>query len=62
MRFKDLPEGTKEDVRVNGVRVYMMCQGFKESAASLITFTKMFLGGLTTHEWIPWFGSHIPRY
>lgn len=62
LTFTDLPVGTKEDVRVNGVRINLFCTSYTGSIGSLWKMSKMFLGGLTTKEWMPWFGSHIPAY
>jgi len=60
--YKDLHEGFKHDLRMNGVRVNMFCQGYTHTAASIFNMVKMFLGGITTYSWLPWFGTHVPKY
>ena len=60
--YKNLPPGTKYDLKVNGLRVYIFCQGYLNTAASIYNMVKMFLGGLTTYTWLPVFGSHVPKY
>jgi hypothetical protein len=62
LTFRNLPAGTKHDVRVNGVRINMHCHGYFDTFASMINTVKMFLGGLSTHTWLPFFGTHVPMY
>ena len=60
--YKNLPKGTKYDVAVNGIRIAMFCQGYLDSFSSIFNMVKMFLGGITTYTWLPWFGTHVPAY
>lgn len=40
----------------------MFCNGYAETIGSAWNFAKMYLGGLTTLEWLPFMGSHVPEY
>jgi hypothetical protein len=40
----------------------MFCDAFQDTALSIIDFAKNYLGGITTYEWLPVVGSHIPEY
>jgi hypothetical protein len=60
--FRDLPKGTKHDISANGIRIAMFCTGYLDSITSAFNMIKMFLGGITTYTWLPWFGTHVPHY
>jgi len=58
--YKNLPVGTKYDLKMNGLRVNIFCQSYLNTAASIYNLMKMFVGGLTTYTWMPVFGTHVP--
>ena len=60
--YRDLPRGTKHDIAANGIRFAMFCSGYLDSISSIFNMVKMFLGGITTYTWLPWFGTHVPAY
>jgi hypothetical protein len=60
--YKNLPVGTKYDLKMNGLRVNIFCQSYLKTAASIYNLMKMFVGGLTTYTWLPVFGTHVPKY
>jgi len=60
--YRDLPRGTKHDIAVNGIRFAMFCSGYLDTMGSIYNMVKMFLGGITTYTWLPWFGTHVPAY
>lgn len=62
MVYRDLPRGTKHDISANGIRFAMFCSGYLDSISSIFNMVKMFLGGITTYTWLPWFGTHVPAY
>jgi hypothetical protein len=64
IKFKNLPDGTKDDIRMNGVRVNMFCNGYSDTLLSAANFAKMFLGGLSSEvSWLnPFSGSEIKGY
>jgi hypothetical protein len=50
------------DIRRNGVRVFMFCDGYIDTFLSVFHFALQFLGGLGTNPWLPIVGSHVPDY
>jgi len=62
IQFKGLTEDAKIDIRRNGVRVYMFCDGYVDTFISVFNTLLAFVGGLGTNPDIPVFGSHVPEY
>lgn len=60
--FKNLSPDAKEEIKVNGVRIYMFCDGYVDTFVSAYNFALQFLGGFGTDPDVPIFGSHVPEY
>ena len=60
--FKNLSPDDLADIRANGVRIYMFCNGVIKTVGNLMKSLKLFLGGLGDKPKLPIFGSHVPKY
>jgi hypothetical protein len=58
----EVPENGKEDMAFGGLKIYHFCTSLTEGLMSVYETSKAFLGGLSRHKRLPWFGSHTPRY
>lgn len=62
VQFKGLTEDAKADIRRNGVRVYMFCDGYVDTFISVFNTLLAFVGGLGTDPNAPIYSSHVPEY
>jgi hypothetical protein len=60
--FKNLSPEAKTDIAVNGIRIYMFCDGYIDTFLSVFHTALAFIGGIGTNPWIPYIGSHVPEY
>jgi hypothetical protein len=62
VKFTDLDEDKMADIKHNGIRIYLFCDGIVDEMASLINTMLLYMGGLTTNPNLPIIGSHVPEY
>lgn len=60
--FKNLSADTMAEIRENGLRVYMFCDGYVDTFISVYNTAMCFFGGLGTDPNQPIYGSHVPDY
>ena len=60
--FKNLTPDAKADLKANGVRVFMFCDGYIDTFISAFKTLLAFLGGIGTNPYLPIIGSHVPEY
>jgi hypothetical protein len=60
--FSGYTQDEIEDLRVNGLRLFMFCDGVIEAVESVINTLLLFLGGLSANPDLPILGSHVPPY
>ena len=60
--FANLSADTMAEISVNGLRVYMFCDGYVDTFISAYNTVLCFLGGLGTDPNDPIYGSHVPDY
>jgi len=62
VKFTNLSPDAKIDIAENGIKVYMMCDGYIDTFISALHMAEAFLGGLGTNPNRTIFGSHVPEY
>ena len=62
LTFKNLATEDILDFRMSGVRVMQFCSNLWTMFRSLLKTIKLFLGGIGTNPYIPFFGSHVPSW
>lgn len=60
--FKNLTSDTLNEIREEGLRVYMFCDGYADTFLSVYNTALAFVGGLGTDPNVPIYGSHVPDY
>lgn len=60
--FSNLDEDTLKDIKFNGFKAYMFCDGIIDTFISAFKSVMCFLGGLGTDPTKPITGSHVPEY
>lgn len=48
-----------KDINFNGIRIFKMCDSFRNTFKDVVITAEMFLGGFGTNPEIPFFGSHV---
>ena len=62
IKFTNIQPDGMADIRRNGLKVYMFCDGYVDTFLSVFHFALQFLGGIGTNPWLPIIGSHVPEY
>jgi hypothetical protein len=62
IRFKNLSEDDKLDIKAEGVRLFDFCDSIGSTLVSLVKTLKLFMGGLGANPSLPIIGSHVPAY
>jgi len=62
IKFANLGTNAKIDVVKNGIKIYMMCDGYIDTFISAFHMVEAFVGGLGTNPDKKIFGSHVPPY
>ena len=62
MTFKNLDQDDLDDIRVDGLRMYMFCHGIIDEFISVFNTLKLYIGGLGADPRYPIIGSHVPKY
>lgn len=62
IHFKELTADAKENIKRNGIKVYMFCEGYIDTFISALNTVLAFVGGLGTNPYLPIIGSHVPEY
>lgn len=60
--FKNISPDGVADIKKNGIRVFMFCDGYVDTFMSVFHLALQFIGGLGTNPWLPVIGSHVPEY
>lgn len=60
--FKNISKGDQADIKVNGIRVFLWCDGWIDTVLSAYKVLLMFVGGLSPDPNAGIFGSHVPDY
>ncbi len=60
--FKNLSPEAKIDIKRNGVKVFMMCEGYVDTFISVFNTVLAFLGGLGDDPSKPIIQPHVPAY
>lgn len=60
--FKNLSPAAKADIKFNGVKIFMFCDGYVDTFISVFNTLLAFVGGLGTNPYLPIIGSHVPEY
>jgi hypothetical protein len=62
IEFKNLDQDDLDDIRVDGLVVYMFCHGIHDEFISVFNTLKLFVGGMGANPKWPIIGSHVPKY
>jgi len=62
LTFMNLHKDDFNDIKTDGMIVYMFCHGIADSFISVFNTMKLFLGGLGADPKWPIIGSHVPAY
>lgn len=60
--FTNISPDAAADIRQNGVRVYMFCDGYVDTFLSVLNTIEIFVGGLGTDPNAKIINSHVPEY
>ena len=60
--FTNLSPDAKIDIMRNGIKVYMMCDGYVDTFISVLNTLLAFIGGISSDPTKPIAGSHVPPY
>ena len=62
LEFKNLDSEDIDDIKADGVRMFMFCAGISHEFISVFNTMKLFIGGLGDNPKYPIIGSHVPKY
>ena len=62
LNFLNFKKEDFNDIKTDGMVVYMFCHGVADTFVSFFNTMKLFVGGMGSDPRLPFIGSHVPAY